>query len=116
MVKNPPAMIPGSGRYPGEGHGNPLQYSCLENPTDTGAWWATVHGVAKDQTRLKRLGTHTWIGSWWVGGEGRPSSTADGAAVGGGCLGVAGKRLTQCWLGGEGIVWEKAAELDVCQG
>ena len=44
--------IPGSGRSPGEGNGNPLQYSCLENPMDGGAWWATVHGVAKSQTRL----------------------------------------------------------------
>ena len=44
--------IPGSGRSPGEGIGNPLQYSCLENPMDVGAWWATVHGVAKSQTRL----------------------------------------------------------------
>ena len=44
--------IPGSGRFPGEGNGNPLQYSCLENPMDGGAWWATVHGVAKSQTRL----------------------------------------------------------------
>ena len=35
--------IPGSGRYPGEGNGNPLQYSCLENPMERGAWWATVH-------------------------------------------------------------------------
>ena len=42
--------IPGSGRYPGEGNGNPLQYSCLENPMDRGAWWATAHGVAKSQT------------------------------------------------------------------
>ena len=47
-----PGSIPGSGRSPGEGNGNPLQYSCLENPTDGGAWWATVHGVAKSQTRL----------------------------------------------------------------
>jgi len=39
--------IPGSERSPGEGHGNPLQYSCLENPLDRGAWWATVHGFAK---------------------------------------------------------------------
>ena len=45
--------IPGSGRFPGEGNGNPLQYSCLENPMDGGAWWATVHRVAKNQTRLK---------------------------------------------------------------
>ena len=42
--------IPGSGRSPGGGHGNPLQYSCLENPMDIGAWWATVHGVAKSWT------------------------------------------------------------------
>ena len=42
--------IPGSGRFPGERNGNPLQYSCLENPMDRGAWRATVHGVAKSQT------------------------------------------------------------------
>ena len=47
--------IPGSGRSPGEGNGNPLQYSCLENPTDGGAWWATVHGVTKSRTRLSNL-------------------------------------------------------------
>ena len=56
MIKNPPAnagdvrdvgSIPGSGRSPGVGNGNPLQYSCLENPMDRGAWWATVRGVAK---------------------------------------------------------------------
>ena len=41
-------LIPGSGRSPGEGNGNPLQYSCLENPMDRGDWWATVHGVAKE--------------------------------------------------------------------
>ena len=44
--------IPASGRCPGEGNGNPLQYSCLENPMDGGAWWATVHGVPKSWTRL----------------------------------------------------------------
>ena len=44
--------IPGSGRSPGEGNGNPLQYSCLENPMDGGAWWATVHGVTKSWTWL----------------------------------------------------------------
>ena len=42
-----PGSIPGSGRSPGEGNGNLLQYSCLENPMDRGAWWATVHGVAE---------------------------------------------------------------------
>ena len=44
--------IPGSGRSPGKGNGNPPKYSCLENPMDGGAWWATVHGVAKSWTRL----------------------------------------------------------------
>ena len=45
-----PGLIPGSGRFPGEGNGYPLQYSCLENPVDRGAWQATVHGVMKSQT------------------------------------------------------------------
>ena len=68
MVKNLPAnagdtrdvgLIPGLGRSPGGGHGNPLQYFCLENPRDRGAWQATVHGVAKSQTRLKQINSHT---------------------------------------------------------
>ena len=45
-----PGSIPGLGRSPGEGNGNPLQYSSLENSMDGGAWWATVHGVTKSQT------------------------------------------------------------------
>ena len=58
VVKNPPVntkntgdvgSIPGSGRSPGGGNGNPLQYFCQGNPMDRGAWWATVHGVAKSQ-------------------------------------------------------------------
>ena len=66
VVKNLPAIagdvrdtgwIPRSGRSPGGGHGNPLQYSCLGNPMDRGACWATTHRVAKSQTRLKGLGT-----------------------------------------------------------
>ena len=61
MVENPPAnagdtgdmdLIPGSGRFPGYGNGNPLQYSCLKNPMDKGDLWATVHGVTKSQMRL----------------------------------------------------------------
>ena len=44
--------VPGLGRSPERGHGNPLQFSCLENPMDRGAWWATVHGVTKSQTGL----------------------------------------------------------------
>ena len=47
-----PGLIPGSGRSHKGGHGNPLQYSCQENSMDRGAWWATVHGVAKSQTQL----------------------------------------------------------------
>ena len=47
--------IPGSGKSPGEGNGNPLQYSCLENPMDRGAWWAIVHGVADSWTRLSNF-------------------------------------------------------------
>ena len=50
-------LIPGSGRSPGEGNGNALQHSCLENLMDGGAWWDAVHGVTKSQTRLKRLST-----------------------------------------------------------
>ena len=50
-----PGWIPGLGRSPGEGHGNPLQYSCLENPMDRGAWQATAQRVAKSGTWLKRL-------------------------------------------------------------
>ena len=65
MVKNPPAnaedatdagSIPGSGRSPGGGHGNPLQYSCLENPMDRGVWWATVHRVGHDLEFLVNAG------------------------------------------------------------
>ena len=54
-----PSSIPGLGRSPGEGHGYPLQNSCLENPMDRGAWQATVHRVATSWTQLKQLGRHT---------------------------------------------------------
>ena len=69
MVKNPPAnagdirdtgSIPGLGRSPRGGNGNPLQYSCLENSMDRGAWWATAHGVTKSQTRLRDL-AHAYL-------------------------------------------------------
>ena len=68
MVNNPPAnegdisevgWILGSGRSPGGGHGNPLQYSCLENPLDRGAWQAMVHRIAKSWIQLKLLCTNT---------------------------------------------------------
>ena len=76
VIKNPPAsaedirdagLTPELGRSPGGRHGrgrekrNPLQYSCLENPMDRGAWWATVHGVAKSWTWLKQLSMHTRV-------------------------------------------------------
>ena len=70
MVKNLPAsagdlrdvgLIPGSGRSPGGGHGNPLQYSCLENSMDIGAQQATVPGVGKSQTQLNQLSTQTLV-------------------------------------------------------
>ena len=68
-VKNPPAnaedirdmgLIPGLGRSPGGEHGNPLQYSCLENPMDRGAWRAIVHVGAKNRTPLKQLSMHAY--------------------------------------------------------
>ena len=94
MVKNPPAnagdirdagSIPGSGRSTGEGNGNALPYSCLENPMDGGAWWAAVHGVAKSWTRLsdftftfhfhaleKEMATHSSVLAWRIPGTGEP--------------------------------------------
>ena len=66
VVKNLPTnagdagLIPGSVRSPGEGNGNPLQYSCLGNPMDRGVWWATVCGVTKSQTQLS-MHAHTYI-------------------------------------------------------
>ena len=69
----------------GEGNGTPLQYSCLENPMDRGAWWATVHGVARSQTRLsdftftfnfhtleKEMATHSSVLAWRIPGTGEP--------------------------------------------
>ena len=92
VVKNLPAMQETRVRslgwedYPGEGNGNPLQYSCLENPMDGGAWEATVHGVAKSWTRLsdftftfhvpaleKEMATHSSVLAWRIPGTGEPS-------------------------------------------
>ena len=60
VVKNPPAMqeTPELGRSPGEGNGNPLQYSCQENPMDRGAWWAAVYGVTKESGMTWRLNSN----------------------------------------------------------
>ena len=93
-VKNPPASaedigdgssIPGSERSPGGGHGNPLEYSCLENPMDGGAWWAAVHGVTEGWTQLsdftfifrfhaleKEMATHSSVLAWRIPGMGEP--------------------------------------------
>ena len=75
----------GSLLIPGEGNCNPLQYSCLENPVDRGAWWAAVHGVAKSQTQLsdftftfnfhaleKEIATHSSVLAWRLPGTGEP--------------------------------------------
>ena len=59
--------IPESGRSPGEGNGSPLQYFCLENPVDGGAWLATVHGVKKNWTRLSKATKHTHLKKKMVG-------------------------------------------------
>ena len=94
MGKNLPAnagdvkdsgSIPGLGRPPGGRHGNSLQYSCLENPMDGGAWWAAVHGVAKSQERLgdftftfhfhalqKEMATHSSVLAWRIPGAAEP--------------------------------------------
>ena len=90
-VKNLPAKaggmvsIPGSGRSPGEGNGTPLQYSCLTNTIDGGAWWAAIHGVTKSWTQLsdftytfhfhaleKEMATHSSVLAWRIPGTGEP--------------------------------------------
>ena len=75
MVTNLPAKagdirevgsVPGLGKCPGRGHGNPLQYSCLENPMDRGAWWATVHSVAEsDMTEVTACMRPSWLLPTW---------------------------------------------------
>ena len=74
-------LIPGLVSFPGGGHGNPLQYSCLENPKDRGAWWAAVHSVTRSRTRLsnfiftfqfhaleKEMATHSSVLAWRIPG------------------------------------------------
>ena len=80
-----PDLIPGWGRSPGEGNGNPLQYCCLENPMDRGAWKATVYGVTEGRTRLrdltftfhfhaleKEMAAHSSVLAWRIPGTGEP--------------------------------------------
>ena len=86
--------------YIGEGNGTPLQYSCLENPMDGGAWWATVHGVARSRTRLsdftftfhfhaleKAMATHSSVLAWRIPGTGEP----------GGLLSMGSHRVGHDW-------------------
>ena len=84
-VNNPPAnagsirdavSIPGSRRSPGVGNSNPLQYSCLENYMGRGAWWATIHMVAKGRTRLKPLSMH-----WWLSGKESACDAGDEGSI-----------------------------------
>ena len=99
-------LIPGLGRSPGEGNGNPLQYSCLENPMDRGAWWATVHGVAKSRTQLSDF-TSGWAEACRLqptaqkrGREDLPHARGQGRQLGGatphprsgGCVSAGGQR------------------------
>ena len=84
----------------GEGNGNPLQYSCLENPMDRGAWWAAVHRVAQSRTQLKRLSMHACIGE----GNGNPlqysclENPRDRGAWWAAVYGVAQSRTWLKWL------------------
>ena len=99
MVKKPPAnegdmrdagSVPGSGRSPGGGHGNSLQYSCLENPMDRGGWWATFPGVAKSQTQLNRLSMHAcMLRPWALWFPGRRAHWLGSQSDSGQTLGVA---------------------------
>ena len=85
IISKDAGSIPGLGRSPEGGHGNPLLYSCLENPMDRGVCWDTVHGVAKSRTRLsdfpftfhfpaleKEMATHSSVLAWRIPGTGEP--------------------------------------------
>ena len=126
VVKNPPGntgdlrdtgSIPGSGRYPGGGNGNPLQYSCLENSMDREAWWATVHRVAQSWTRLKWVRTHTHnvtslpiLERCWYKRSRRKNKNIDNyidmVAVEKSLVLFSG--LTDCWARGWQCVWQAA--------
>ena len=89
-----PGLIPGSGSSPGEGIGYPLQFSCLENSMDRGAWWAMVHGVAKSQTRQGNFHSLTHSVQLWS-----PCSSclcsSSGSGFCSGCSGFGGGRRCQ---------------------
>ena len=83
----------------GEGNGNPLQCSCLENPRDGGAWWATVYGVAQSRTRLKRLSSSSSSSFHWIWGLSFPKFHKQTALL---CE----QSLTKFWLIKPLVVWE----------
>ena len=96
MLKNAPAnagdrrdvgSIPGMGRSPGGGHGSPLQYLCLENPMDRGAWRATVHGAAKSRSQLS-TSTHTFEERERTTSAGEPGTSPSSPGAGPWCRGV----------------------------
>ena len=100
-----PGSIPGMGRSPGEGNGNPLHYSCLENPMDGGAWWAAVHGVAKSRTRLRSFNFTFHFSLSCIGeGNGSPlqcsclENPRDGGAWWAAVSGVTQSRTQLKWL------------------
>ena len=103
--------------FPGEGNGTPLQYSCLENPMDGGAWWAVVHGVAKSQTQLsdftltfhfhaleKKMATHSSVLTWRIPGMGEP----------GGLLSVGSHRVGHDWSDLVVVMIINAYHLSMC--
>ena len=116
-----PGSIPGSGRSPGEGNDNPLQYSCLEDPMDRGTWWATVRGVSKSQTQMSdKQGevqiVNYWGGSWGLAGREHPCVFS---AV---CCGIyshhghfqASKTGVSCGAGKRCMSWPASPLLIIC--
>ena len=113
LVKMPCFPSPQSSIGIGEGHGTPLQYSCLESPMDGGAWWAAVHGVAKSRTRLsdftftfhfhaleKELATLSSVLAWRIPGTGEPGGlpSMGSPRVGNNWTDLAAVAASVCWL------------------
>ena len=76
-----PGLSPGLGRFPGEGNGNPLQYSCLENPRERGTWWAAVYGVAQSRLVVQMVKNPPAMRETWVPSLGWEDSLEKGMAI-----------------------------------